>query len=445
MSAGWSEHARQDEQTLVAAAKSGDEAAFSALVRRSRRELHVHCYRMLGSLTEAEDVVQETFLRAWRKLDTFEGRSTLRAWLYRIATNACLDALAQRRPRLLPYDVVPPTAPGASPPASVEYLCVEPYPDSLLPVTADDSDLGASVVAKETIELAFLAAIQHLPPRQRAVLILRDVLGWPAKETAVVLEMTEVAVKSALQRARPVLKRRLPSAREQWAKPPSPSDAERALLDRYIAAHERDDAQALAEVLREDVRVSYPPHPLWRDSRERSSRRARKTRRPATTGSCPPAPTANKRSPSICVPLATPPSTLLRSKSSASRKDGSLRSSTSTYPSSYRRSAYPPRYEMNTDDDRPVRLLDRPLPPGLARRLVWIGPRERLPFEPRSWWDALVSVERGSVELIGESGVRRRFRSGDLLWLDGIRLAAIHNPGHEHTLLVAVARGSHVR
>jgi RNA polymerase sigma-70 factor (ECF subfamily) len=268
MSAGWSEHARQDEQTLVAAAKSGDEAAFSALVRRSRRELHVHCYRMLGSLTEAEDVVQETFLRAWRKLDTFEGRSTLRAWLYRIATNACLDALAQRRPRLLPYDVVPPTAPGASPPASVEYLCVEPYPDSLLPVTADDSDLGASVVAKETIELAFLAAIQHLPPRQRAVLILRDVLGWPAKETAVVLEMTEVAVKSALQRARPVLKRRLPSAREQWAKPPSPSDAERALLDRYIAAHERDDAQALAEVLREDVRVSYPPHPLWRDSRE---------------------------------------------------------------------------------------------------------------------------------------------------------------------------------
>lgn len=269
MRTGSAEHSGQDEHSLVTAARAGDESAFAALVQSYRRELQVHCYRMLGSLTEAEDIVQETYLRAWRHLDSFEGRSTLRTWLYRISTNACLDVLARRRPRLLPYDVAPATAAGAPPPPSVEYLSLEPYPDRLLPGAGEHcAEPGDVVVAKETIELAFLAAIQHLPPRQRAVLILRDVLGWSARQTAAALDMTEVAVKSALQRARPVLGRRLPSTRDDWAAASPPSPTEREVLERYIAAHESDDPRSLAEVLRHDVRVSYPPHLLWRDSRE---------------------------------------------------------------------------------------------------------------------------------------------------------------------------------
>ncbi len=257
---------RADEKALVVAAQAGDEPSFARLVERYRRELHVHCYRMVGSFTEAEDLVQETFLRAWRRLGAFEGRSTLRTWLYRIATNACLDLLGRRPPRVLPYDVVAATAPGDVPEA-VDYPALEPFPDRMLGLEGE-SHPDALVVARETIELAFLAAIQHLPVRQRAVLILRDVLGWPAADAGAVLDMSEAAVKSALQRARSTLREHLPPGRDDWATPGPPTELERSLLERYIAAHEQDDPNALAQVLREDVRVSYPPHPLWRDSRQ---------------------------------------------------------------------------------------------------------------------------------------------------------------------------------
>ena len=196
---------------VVAAAKAGDEAAFASLVERYRRELHVHCYRMTASFEDAEDLVQETFLRAWRNRASFEGRSTFRSWLYRIATNACLDAVAQGARRA-------PSDPGAALPAPADLPWLQPYPDLLLDGAApSEGEPAAAAVSKETIELAFLAAIQHLPPRQRAVLIVRDVLGWSAKDTASLLESSVAAVNSALQRARATLKERLPRRRLAWA------------------------------------------------------------------------------------------------------------------------------------------------------------------------------------------------------------------------------------
>jgi RNA polymerase sigma-70 factor, ECF subfamily len=226
-----------------------DEVGFSEMVERYRPEMQVHCYRMLGSLEDSEDAVQETFLRAWRRRETFEGRSTFRAWLYRIATNACLDALGRRERRLQ-------TATGP------EVSWLQPYPDRLLEeVAAGDEEPDAAVVAKETIELAFMAAIQHLPPRQRAVLILRDVLEWPARDTAALLEASVAAVNSALQRARGALKRHLPERRLEWAPGLDPSQEERALLERYLNATENADADAFIEMLRDDARFSMPPEP----------------------------------------------------------------------------------------------------------------------------------------------------------------------------------------
>src|SRR6478672_13135259 len=185
------------DQRLVAAARSGDAAAFSALAERHRRELQVHAYRMLGSLEDAEDAVQDALLRAWRSRATYDGRSTFRAWLYRITTNACLRILERRPRRVLPYDTGPAAELGARPQPPADLPWLQPYPDRLL-----DNGPGPeeAAVARETIELAFLAAIQHLPPRQRAVLIVRDVLDWSATETAAVLEMSVPAANSALQR-----------------------------------------------------------------------------------------------------------------------------------------------------------------------------------------------------------------------------------------------------
>jgi RNA polymerase sigma-70 factor, ECF subfamily len=244
---------RDEVDAVAAAARAGDESAFSQLVDRHRRELQVHCYRMLGSFEDSEDLVQETFLRAWRRRASFQGRSSFRAWLYRIATNACLDAL-ERRPR---------REASAEPRSEVSWL--QPYPDRLLEGMAPSEDEpDAVVVAKETIELAFLAAIQHLPPRPRAVLILRDVLGWSARDTATLLETSVASVNSALQRARAALKKYLPERRVDWAPGTDPSEQERALLDRYVEASERADADALAELMREDARFSMPPEPgLW--------------------------------------------------------------------------------------------------------------------------------------------------------------------------------------
>jgi RNA polymerase sigma-70 factor (ECF subfamily) len=243
-----------------------DKSAFAALVEHHRGELQVHCYRMLGSLEDAEDLVQETFLRAWRNRASFShrGPSSFRAWLDRIATNACLDVLRSRPRRVLPPQVAAAGDPAAppSPPADLPWL--QPYPDRLLEsIASAEDEPGAVVVARETLELAFLAAIQHLPPRQRAVLILRDVLGWSAKDTASLLEASVVSVNSALQRARATLRGRLPQRRTEWARSSGPSEEERELLRRYVDAHERADVQALAELLREDARLTMPPHTTW--------------------------------------------------------------------------------------------------------------------------------------------------------------------------------------
>ncbi|GAA1263210.1 RNA polymerase subunit sigma-70 [Pseudonocardia aurantiaca] len=244
---------------VVAAAQAGDEAAFVSLVERHRRELQVHCYRMLGSFDEAEDMVQEAFLRAWRRRETYAGRSTFRAWLYRIATNACLDHL-ERNPRR--------PMPVAGAPGHSEVPWLQPFPDQMLDQVAPVADEpDAVVVARETIELAFLVAVQHLPPRQRAVLMLRDVLGWRAAETAELLESSVASVNSALQRARATLRDHLPERRAEWTSA-DPTEAERSVLQRFVEASEKADMAALGALLREDAIFSMPPEPGWFQGRD---------------------------------------------------------------------------------------------------------------------------------------------------------------------------------
>ncbi|HEY5853746.1 MAG TPA: RNA polymerase subunit sigma-70 [Aldersonia sp.] len=239
----------------VAAARAADPTAFVALTERYRDELQVHCYRMLGSFTDAEDHVQETLVRAWRRRMTFAGRSSLRAWLYRIATNACLDTLRRHPERVVPVGV------GADPaPSEIPWL--EPYPDRMLDrVTAVQDQPDVLTVARETIELAYLAAIQLLPPNQRAVLIVRDVLGWSAKDTADLLGTSVASADSALQRARATMARNRPAPSEQWTPVTEPGPDERALLRRYIDAHHRADTSAVVALLRADVRFTMPPDP----------------------------------------------------------------------------------------------------------------------------------------------------------------------------------------
>ena len=224
-----------------------DEPAFSGLAERHRRELHVHCYRMLGSFEDAEDTVQETFLRAWRRLETFEGRSTFRAWLYRIATNACLDRLAKYRPE---------------PATGGEVRWLQPYPDRLLDeLPAADADAPETVaLARETIELAYVVAVQHLAPRPRAVLILRDVLGWPAKDVAELLGDSVNSVNSALQRARAGMREHLPTERQDWTGGEEDAGT-RELVRRFTDASLATDIDRLAAMLRDDVRCSMPPTP----------------------------------------------------------------------------------------------------------------------------------------------------------------------------------------
>jgi RNA polymerase sigma-70 factor (ECF subfamily) len=257
------------EAELWSQALHGDRDAFAAVVGRHRRELEVHCYRMLGSSEDAEDVVQETFLRAWRRRETFRGRSTLRAWLYGIATNACLDALESRSRRLLPPFVTAAADPAEAVPPASEVGWLEPYPDRLLDEIVDvEEGPDEAIVARETIELAFLVAIQHLPPRQRAVLILRDVVGWSARETAEVLGMSVVACNSALQRARATLREHLPEQRLEWRRSRPPDPGERAVLAQYMDAWERTDVDALVALLKEDARLTMPPTPAWYAGRE---------------------------------------------------------------------------------------------------------------------------------------------------------------------------------
>jgi len=235
---------------VVVAAFAGGESAFTALTERHRRELHIHCYRMLASFDEAEDAVQETFLRAWRARESFDGSSMIRAWLYRIATNVCLDTLRRTARRLTGFHTF----------AEVPWLT--PYPDRLLDEIAPaDDEPDAVVVERETIELAFLAALQVLPPRQRATLIARDVLGWPASETATALDTSIPAVNSALQRARATMSAHLPARRSDWSAG-EPSPEERALLGKFIEAHERGDAALAVSIASEDLRITMPPTPM---------------------------------------------------------------------------------------------------------------------------------------------------------------------------------------
>lgn len=254
------------------------EPDFADLARRYQRELHVYCYRMLGSFDDAEDHVQEVLLRAWRSRASFQGRSSARTWLYRIATNACLDTLRRDTRRASPsaasagpVRAAPAAAgPGSGPgsgsgsrsaaPSVATMPWLQPYPDMLLDeIATDQPGPEAITVTRETISLAFLAAIQLLPPRQRAVLVLRDVLAWPASEVAALVDASVPSVNSALQRARATLHDYWPGGRMDWAPAAAPDAEQRRLLQRYITAHERADPEALIAILRCDVRLAISP------------------------------------------------------------------------------------------------------------------------------------------------------------------------------------------
>jgi RNA polymerase sigma-70 factor (ECF subfamily) len=236
-----------------------DHQDLGARLEPFRTELTGYCYRMLGSTFETEDAVQETFIRAWRGFDRFEGRSAFRSWLYRIATNVCLDMLSSKQRRARPMDLAP-AASARSPLGAPlpEATWLEPIPDErVVPTGGDPADVA---VARESIRLAFVAALQHLPPRQRAVLILREVLRWRASEVAELLETSVASVNSALQRARATL---ASANTEADSRPGSLDDAQRALLTRYVEAFERYDMDALTALLHEDATWSMPPYELW--------------------------------------------------------------------------------------------------------------------------------------------------------------------------------------
>ena len=233
-------------------------------LEQHRAELTAYCYRMLGSPFDAEDAVQDTLVRAWRGLDRFEGRSALRSWLYRIATNVCLDMLGGKERRARPMDLGPAREPVAANLNTLpEATWIEPVPDAL--VTASDGDPAEVAASRETIRLAFIAALQHLPPRQRAALLLCEVLHWKAAEVAELLETSVASVNSALQRARATLDATGLSPTEQAA----PADeSERELLERYVEAFERYDMDALTSLIHEDATQSMPPYDLWLSGRD---------------------------------------------------------------------------------------------------------------------------------------------------------------------------------
>jgi RNA polymerase sigma-70 factor, ECF subfamily len=251
-------------ESLLRAAQAGDEDAFRRLVEPHRGELHAHCYRMLGSVHDAEDALQETLLRAWKGLSGFAGGRPLRPWLYRIATNVCLDAIAKRPRRALPADHAPPSAPGDGPgEPTVESIWLEPYPDGRLPADPDEAPPDARYEQREAVELAFVAALQHLPANQRAVLILRDVLGFSAREAAEALDTSVASVNSAVQRARTTAAERLPARSQQATLRELGDERVRAVVEDYVAAWERRDVQAMVALLAEDVTFAMPPHPHW--------------------------------------------------------------------------------------------------------------------------------------------------------------------------------------
>jgi RNA polymerase sigma-70 factor (ECF subfamily) len=251
------------DPALLSAALQGDANEFSQLTEPYRRELQAHCYRILGSLHEAEDLVQETFLRAWRRLESFEGRSSLRAWLYKIATHACLDALDRKKSR---RTLPPSKTPAADPlsqisPPSTEPIWLEPYPDEWLVDSAAGPE--ARYLASESVTLAFLAALQGLPPRQRAVLILKDVLDWPANEIAQITGLTTSAVNSALHRARVTLNKNYHQHGMEKVAGSKADLQTQALLDQYVRAWEKADVDGLVALLKKEAVFSMPPSPSW--------------------------------------------------------------------------------------------------------------------------------------------------------------------------------------
>jgi RNA polymerase sigma-70 factor (ECF subfamily) len=257
------------EQGLLEAARDGDEGAFRDLIEPHRAELHAHCYRMLGSVQDAEDALQEALLRAWRGLPRFEGRSAPRSWLYRIATNTCLDSIARRRKRVLPVDYGPPADPADDPGEPLgDSVWVEPYPDERFGIEDGYAAPEARYEQREAVELAFIAALQHLPPRQRAALILRDVLGLSAREVAEALETSVASVNSALQRARKAVDERLPPRSQQATLRELGDQRISALVERFVDAFERGEIDAILGLLAEDATFAMPPYASWYRGRD---------------------------------------------------------------------------------------------------------------------------------------------------------------------------------
>ena len=390
-------------------------SAFETRAQRHRRELHVHCYRMLGSFEEAEDAVQETLLRAWRGQSRVDSEGGFRPWLYRIATNHCLDVLRRRKRR--------PQAIGSF--AEIPWL--QPYPDRLLDVAAAAQDEPEAVVtAKETIELAFLAAIQRLPARQRAVLILRDTLDWPVSDTAVALGISQAAVNSALQRARAALAAHLPPQRAQWRSSPTP--VERRALRRLITAWESADTAALVALLRDDAKLIMPPGTVWFAGRrdigsflgehvfgEMGARLAA-----AGDGG----------------------------QSPARLRAVLARSGRGRVPGVRHWRAAGRRRRRRRDRPVPAAGAVRPVRPapvlvmsaGVRRRTVNLPPRGGLDCAAADWADALVVVERGELELECRSGRRARFAAGAVLTMAGLPVRSLRNPGPGPLVLSAVTR-----
>ena len=257
------------ERQLLDAARGGDESAFARLVESHRGALHAHCYRMLGSVPDAEDALQEALLGAWRGLPGFEGRSSLRSWLYAIATNACLRAIERRPKRVLPIEYAPAADPhdGLGEPL-VESVWVAPYPDERLGLEDGLAGPEARYEQRESVELAFIAALQHLPARQRAVLILRDVLGFSARETAEVLETTPTGIDSALQRAHKAVDERLPQRSQQAVLRSLDDQSVREIVEGFVDAWERGDVDAVVAMLASDGALTMPPLPTWYRGRE---------------------------------------------------------------------------------------------------------------------------------------------------------------------------------
>jgi RNA polymerase sigma-70 factor, ECF subfamily len=256
-------------ESTLEAAKSGDESAFEGLIGPYRAELHAHCYRMLGSVYDADDAMQDLLLRAWRGIGRFEGRSSLRSWLYTIATNVCLTQIERRPKRVLPLDYSAAAAPDEPPGRPVvESVWVEPYPDELIGLEDGYAAPEARYEQREGIELAFIAALQHLAPNQRAVLILREVLGYSAKECADLLDTSVASINSALQRARASVEERIPDQTQQQTLRTLGDEEVKELVGRYVDAWERGDLEAFTAMLAEDATFAMPPLATWYSGRD---------------------------------------------------------------------------------------------------------------------------------------------------------------------------------